>query len=436
VNILLVNVHSSQNAGDEALTQATIQQLSEAFPGSRVSLVIDDPASYQGPESVYSSLYHWVRKYGEDGRPKWILTRLLWLFPASLPAALAFRWFKRPLFLLTPASMRCTLKAYFQADLVVSKPGGFLYSSGLGLTLIIAVYIMALAWLAGKPLYIYPQSFGPFRRGWERKLVKFLLSRARLVMVREPLSMEELKQCGLPPERLHLIPDTAFTFPASDPKEASQWLESRGIDPEDDRPLMGMTVINWGAENRSFQNQERYEKACSAAARFFISEYNGKVLLLPQVSGPSRSQDDRIPARRIAESLADLAGSAAAVSEPLPPALLKALYGKMDLFVGTRMHSNIFALSMGTPVLAIGYQPKTAGIMQMLHMQAWVVDIRQVDTGRTVELLESLWENRTALRMRLEEALPGFLSEANHAGQLVAADYSRLKGKAVHALTD
>jgi colanic acid/amylovoran biosynthesis protein len=102
----------------------------------------------------------------------------------------------------------------------------------------------------------------------------------------------------------------------------------------------------------------------------------------------------------------------------------------MDLFLGTRLHSNIFALTEGVPVVAIGYQYKTRGVMRMLGLEPWVLDIEEVEPQELAALLERAWEDRTEIRARLAEALPVLRDMASQAGELVAADFRRLAAPA------
>lgn len=52
----------------------------------------------------------------------------------------------------------------------------------------------------------------------------------------------------------------------------------------------------------------------------------------------------------------------------------------MSYFIGTRMHSNIFALSSGIKTLAISYEPKTEGIMKDLGLSEYVIKIENVNS--------------------------------------------------------
>lgn len=427
--VLILNVHSTRNAGDAALAAMTLEQLKEHFSPVQVTLSMDDPSSFAEDGLAVGSLVNWLKDTACDGKPRWKKWNLLWLMPACLIPILTFRLTGRAIYTFSPTKLRGLLKAYLEAHLVVSEAGGFLYHSGSGLTLFIAIFSLALALIAGKPLYLFPQSIGPFSKHWECLLAGWVLSRARIVMVREPISLQQLEECGIRNKNFILMPDLAFGFKSAPPAEAEAWLIQQGIDSSQDRPLLGLTLINWGAQNIQFHLQDSYEAAIAGAARFFVEQYRGKVIFIPQVWGPLPSQDDRVPARRVTALLGDLGDRLHLVNEPLPPELLKAVYGKMDLFIGTRMHSNIFALSEGVPVIAIGYQHKTRGIARMLGLDDWVIDINAVDEHKLIHLLGLLARQREELRAQIQAQLPGIVRQSRQAGEIIAADYRSLTGE-------
>ncbi len=155
----------------------------ENFPDLKISLAIDDLSSYQGQEEVLNSLYHWVRSTKKGKLSGWNFPRLLWVVPGCLIPLLSSRWINKLIFWLTPSALRPLLQAYLATDLVVSKPGGFLYSSGRGINLLLALFSMALPLIAEKPLYIFPQSIGPLRLPWECFLLRKLLQHTRVIMI-------------------------------------------------------------------------------------------------------------------------------------------------------------------------------------------------------------------------------------------------------------
>jgi colanic acid/amylovoran biosynthesis protein len=426
-NILLLNVHSSMNVGDEALLQSAVGQLRLNFPESKITLSVNESTSYTGAETALPSVYSWVHPIGAKGETGWKYSRLAWLLPATLVPILGKRWFKRAIFWVTPPVLRPILTAYLEADLVAGMPGGYLYSSGRGFILLLVMYSIQLALLAGKPVYLLPQSIGPIKHGWERWLLRRLLEQVRMVMAREPVSLQLVQACGVQNPRVHLIPDMAFTLPGAALEDAEAWLGEQGIDAKEKRPHLGITMVNWGAQNKNFTRQDIYEQSCVAAARWFVEQIHGRVIFFPQVWGPTLDQDDRIPSRRVAEQLQDLAGAIHYVREPLPTTLLKKVYGKMDVFIGTRMHSNIFALSEAVPVIAIGYQHKTLGIATMAGIGEWVIDIQGVDDKVLVERLAALWEKRVGVRNQLRQTIPEIIHQSQQAGVMVCQDYTRLR---------
>ena len=213
IKILIINLHSSRNAGDAALALTAIQQLRKNFPNNQITLSMNDPSSHHGEESIVGSFMYWFQSdYGEGVfKPKFVTIFQLGL--GSLITVTLFRFFNREIMLFVTKEQKTFLKAYLEADMIVSAPGNFLYSSGkFGFALITALFSMAFAIFAKKPLYLLPQSIGPFRYAWERHFVKWVLSQARIIMVREPVSMAQLISFGVKHPRLYQFSDLAFLF--------------------------------------------------------------------------------------------------------------------------------------------------------------------------------------------------------------------------------
>jgi colanic acid/amylovoran biosynthesis protein len=424
--ILLINVHSFHNAGDHALTQVAIQQLKSRFPDCQLTLIMDDPESFAGDEKVIGSFFTWLKTARKGQEPRWVLRNLLLLIPVSLVPILTFWLTGKPLLLLSPSKVRNLLTAYLSSDLIISAPGGFLYHSGKGITLLISAYTIALGWLAGKPIYVLPQSIGPFIHKWECQIIRWVLSPVRKIMVREEISLRELMNCQIPLECCHLLPDLAFAFRGATEASAVEWLENQGIDLDADRPILGVTVINWGAQNSSFNLQSQYETALADASCYFLNNYGGRIVFIPQVWGPSPSNDDRIPTRRIIEMLPITFTNILYIDQPPAPNLLKAIYGQLDFFIGTRMHSNIFALSQYVPTIAIGYQHKTLGITKMLGIDQWTIEIQQISGQILKEKIDDLFDSQETVRRHLIDTIPILVQQSERAGEIIESDYSNL----------
>jgi colanic acid/amylovoran biosynthesis protein len=98
----------------------------------------------------------------------------------------------------------------------------------------------------------------------------------------------------------------------------------------------------------------------------------------------------------------------------------------MDVFLGTRMHSNIFSLSQNVPLVAIQYNHKTAGIARMAGIEQWVVDINRINDQVLVNKMDRLWVEREQVRGQLSLVIPELQLKALEPAALLASDYALL----------
>jgi len=440
----VTNAHSMRNAGDRVLLEVTLEELRANFPDSELTVAINnlrglencDQASYVG------SFMSWFKSTEEDiERWQWRhLPMLPWWMVQSWLVALTGRYLNHPWPMPKNRARRDLLSAYYQADLIVSCPGNFFYSgSGLGAAFLLHVYALAYGSLLGRPLYMMPQTIGPLTRRRERWLLGGILKQMRFVALRDNPSLAPVVALGVTAARCHVLPDSAFLFRGSGDLRPFTALVARrsqelsnastaqlSVDEELPRPYIGVTIIDWAAKNRRFARQAIYESAIAGALSSFLAHHGGTIFIFPQVTGPSYAEDDRRPASRVAGMLGAYQSQVVQINSVWSPGQLKAAYGQMDLFLGTRLHSNIFALTAGTPILAIAYQYKTHGVLEMLGLSDWVIDIEDVDEPQLAERLELLWQMRVEVRALIQRRLPAFQQEAHKAAAWIAADYFQL----------
>lgn len=75
------------------------------------------------------------------------------------------------------------------------------------------------------------------------------------------------------------------------------------------------------------------------------------------------------------------------------PSSLKELleiYKKTKIVIGTRMHSMILALTQYVPIIGLSWQKKVDSLFQMIGMEDYVYDIKDVDSDTIIETFELL----------------------------------------------
>lgn len=157
--------------------------------------------------------------------------------------------------------------------------------------------------------------------------------------------------------------------------------------------------------------------------KIFIQTTHGKIFLFNQVTGPTSLDDDRGAANLLINNMKVLDKRCIYVNEVLPPALLKACYGQMDLIIATRMHSGIFAMGMGVPVLYIGYLQKTRGLMEWLGLSDWVVELNQVNHKVLLDKTNQALIERDKRKTILLQKLPSILEEIENTPLLIRKAY-------------
>jgi len=419
--ILVINSHSSQNAGDAALLEMALASLRPVFPGSQIVLAMNEPEIGRNMDDVrvVRSFTSHFRPCQADRQARWQIGVIIWGMVMSLVAAVWYRICKRSPGWL-PGTWRELLSAYMDADLVISCPGNIFVTMGrFGMPFITSAFATAYGLMLGKPLYVMPQSIGPLERRWERRVVRHLYSRARLVFIREPVSLRLANEIGLANTTVRLVPDLAFAFPGVSLEKTEV---SRELGCHSERPMVGVTVINRLIRHVSADDWDRYEKSMVYALSSFINKYDGMAVFFPQVIGPTEKEDDRVAARRIIAQMAN-PERAILVDKPVSPGKLKTMYGLMDIFVATRMHSAIFSTSMGVPTLLIEYLHKMRGLAEMLRQEEWVLELSQVNETDLWKMLDSLWQRRPDVRHHLECFVPSLVEQVNLVGETIARDF-------------
>ena len=400
MKVLIVNVHSACNLGDQAIMAATIAGLRELDPAAEIVVAANDPGSWQAlpgpqPYHVAPSFTAWVERL-RGGRWRGSLAAMALHALLLTLAAAGFRLFGlRPVW--GAADKRALLRAYYDADLVLSCGGGNFYSyKAASPFLLWALLALLFAAALGKRVVMLPQSIGPIRGRAQRALARLVFNRMHRIMVREGWSESFLRDTLRVRAPVTLLPDLAFglVYPSAQPHDAAG------------APAVGVTVLDLQPHVAESARQQGYEKALLTLLTGLAREHGARITLFVQVSGPSADQDDRRVTRRLYEALR-AAGVSATLAEPFETAAQAIqAYSRMDLLVGSRMHSGIFALASGRPALLIGYQPKGCGVMAMCGMERYCCSISELSAEALQLRAAELLAPDAALRGRLEALGP------------------------------
>lgn len=248
--------------------------------------------------------------------------------------------------------------------------------------------------MAGRKLALGPQTIGPFRRKWVGRLAANLLSRARMVSVRDAQSATCARQIGFNGV-LTEATDVALRLPgpaltsSRDPARIRVGINVSGL------------LFNGGYTGRNmFGLRCDYARVMHKVVQLFHDRSDCEVHLISHVRSEAMPVEDD---RRAATTLARSFPNCHLAPDFAGPIEAKAYISGMDFFIGARMHACIAAFSSEIPVVPMAYSRKFAGFFGSLGYPHWI-DCCSDTEDEILDRLQRAFEDRDALRRDARKA--------------------------------
>lgn len=427
MHILIINLHSSANLGDAAITTEMVRQFKETFPAAKITLAFNDPKSHPSNDQTETigTFRSWVLSINEHRQETWHIWRFPFQLLIAFVALITHRWFGQAMYLTQCNKKRQLMEAYFEADMVVGCGGQVLSTKRrLAVSFYWIVFSTLYGYWAGKPVYMYPQTIGPVVHWHHKTVINYLIKRVRLVMARDNTYKTVLSPTMQ--AKTILLPDAAFGLHPKTSHEGWTLLASSNVQPNPSKPTVGMTVMNWVDQDASFSQaqQDRYDEAIVQLLRHIVHDLGGRVFMFGQVTGPTEREDDRLIAKKLMAK-AGLEFPDVVLFEKLTTieSLLTA-YATLDMMVGTRMHSTIMSLVSRIPVCAISYLNKAKSTFELVGLSAYATcDIRTITTDQLITMFDHAWKDRLETKHYLEQRIPELAQMAQSAPELIKQDW-------------
>ena len=407
--VLLGAAFTTNNMGVWALASGAIASALHSYPDADVSLLDYNTESkeYDISQSGCNRKIQLVNlRYSKKvWQPNHIL-RLLFmsLLMRSVPSRTLRRFF---------VSRNAWLRHIVSADCVGSIAGGDSFSDIYGLARLIYVALpQILVLLLERPLVLLPQTLGPFQSRAAKKIARYIFSHAEAVYSRE-------KDC--PPDvvrlidgaegKLHFSHDLGFALePRIDEERLPSWLRENNSG----RPLVGINVsglLHMGGytQNNMFGLKSDYPRLIHAIISHLVGVQRCHVLLVPHVFGSNPGgESDVIACRRAFDRLAPEIKNFVRVLDDrdYDHHELKAVIGKCDFFIGSRMHACIAALSQGIPAIGLAYSQKFWGVFASIGMGGLAVDLRRSEEKAVISLIDKIFLERRDFEEQLNSQTP------------------------------
>ena len=316
-----------------------------------------------------------------------------------------------------------TLKFISETDVFGSIAGGDSFADIYGLSRLFYVGLpQILIILLGKKLILFPQTFGPFKGSFARRIARYIISHSEFVYLRDKKSIADARKL-LPASqssKVRFCFDVGFLLkPEPKPDYDNSWI---AVAKSQARPLVGFNVsgllYSGGYTGKNeFGLKADYRVLVENMIDFFIREKGASVALVSHVvaekhiAGPGES-DDAVCREIFARLESKYPSRLFFAGADFTSAQVKHVISQCDFFTGSRMHACIAALSQGVPAVAISYSDKFVGVLDTIGMTEAVADPRKLDENQILRIVGEAFDCREASRRHLLTVIPDVQTKA------------------------
>ena len=355
--IFISTVFGYANKGDWALFNSLKRTLESLYGKCEISATCKN-ANLQ---SKYIKDINWIEQLGSSnlrGIRRYLMIMLGYVKSLCL-------------IMLYPISQNLYVKALKSSDIIIACPGGYLHDANHSIVTLIFNFLLCLR--SKKKFILAPQSIGPVKSKLYVLILKKILKRCDYIFTRETYSYDFcIQKLGLDKNKISNVMDMAFYDRTI--------LHSKFIT-ELPKRFIATTLIHWLYPNSKSPNTE-YIHYLDELSKFYIkivTENDLDIIVLKQIEDFGDRIGDDLIYEKLAKRLPNnIKSRVRLINEFLSPEEMKGVISKADAFIGSRMHSNIFALTCGIPVIAISYQPKTEYIMKSLGLGEFSIPINEI----------------------------------------------------------
>jgi polysaccharide pyruvyl transferase CsaB len=272
-----------------------------------------------------------------------------------------------------------------KSQLFINGGGNLIQDTTSTRSLMYYLGTILIAKVLGMKVMIYGNGIGPLNKKFNQKISSFVLNKIDAITLREKISLDVLRDIGVTVPLIELTADPALTMDSKINRPQKNILFEYGI--PNGENLIGYSIRNCRGDKNSI-------RALSKIADYLTEKYQTVPIFIPM-----HPQNDVKTAKIIARRMKN---KAYVITEKFEVNDILHLISKLQLLIGMRLHSLIFALKLDIPVIGISYEPKVEGFLEMIGQDS-SINIQNIDYHSFIQKADEIWINRSEIKNELKE---------------------------------
>lgn len=340
--ILISGYYGFHNIGDEAVLRCVTEQVRDVISDVELTILSNDP---------------------EDTREKYHVNSIPRMSPWQV------------------------LRALWRTDMLISGGGSLLQDVTSRFSILYYLSIIFVALLLRKPVYIYSQGIGPIRGKYNRWITGWILKRVQVIAVRDTQSARLLEQIGVPKDHITVTTDPVLRLEKGDMAQGREILKKSGVDPDS-----GRLIVGWAVKS----GDDAYLREIVRSIRYLKETCNADSVLIP-----FHFEQDAKCIEQLRQQLGD---DAYYVTEKQLIDEMLSLIGNLDLLVGVRLHSLIYAAVCGVPMIGISYDPKIDAFLGSITQKS-VSTTGDFTLEKFIPAVQDTLQNRNSMILQTQQCV-------------------------------
>ena len=235
--------------------------------------------------------------------------------------------------------------------------------------------VLIMAKRAGAKTMLFSNGIGPIRKPFNRYLARIVLNRLTAISLRDSKSFEEIKSLGINRPSIYITSDPAILMEPSSKDNVDELAVNEDIPAG--KKLIGFSIRKWG-------DTKYYDKIAR------IADYCFEHLNLHPVFIPMQHPCDLEASLAITGLMKH---PAAIIKRMYSPSTMLGFVSRLEILVGMRLHSLIYAANQCVPMVGLVYEPKVEAFLKEVN-QPSAGKPESLDEAEACSLIEKVLANR------------------------------------------